>query len=69
MAYTFQRTIGEKFAQLIGLRDDAMDIDAISTTYNRAVTDTASEIFGKMLQGKGPLVHHRFSDLCDEKGI
>ena len=44
VACTFQATIGGKFAPLIGLRDEDMDIDTMITTYNTAVTDAASEI-------------------------
>ena len=47
VACTFQATIGRKFAPLIGLRDEDMDIDTMITTYNTAVTDAASEILGK----------------------
>ena len=41
---TFQATIGGKFALLIGLSDEDMDMDTMITTYNTAVTDAASEI-------------------------
>ena len=47
MACTFQATIGGKFAPLIGLSDEDMDIDTMITTYNTAVTDAASKILGK----------------------
>ena len=44
VAGTFQTTIGEKFAPLINLRNDDINIDSMITTYNTAVTGTASEI-------------------------
>ena len=47
VACTFQATIGGKFAPLIGLSDEDMDMDTMITTYNTAVTDAASEILGK----------------------
>ena len=47
VACTFKATIGGKFAPLIGLSDEDMDMDSIITTYNTAVTDAASEILGK----------------------
>ena len=47
MACTFQATIGGKFATLIGLSDEDMDLDTMITTYNTAVTEAASEIVGK----------------------
>ena len=46
MACTFQATIGGKFAPLVGLRDEDMDINTMITTYN-TVTDAASEILSK----------------------
>ena len=39
MARTFQATIGGKFAPLIRLKDENMDINTMITTYNIAVTD------------------------------
>ena len=44
VACTFKRTIGGKFTQLIVPRDDDMDISSMTTTYNTAVIDAASEI-------------------------
>ena len=41
---TFQATIGGKFAPHINLRDDDIEKGSMITTYNTAVTDTASEI-------------------------
>ena len=54
MACTFQGTIDGKFASLIGLSDEDMDIDTMTTTYNTAVTDAASEILGKERRRKTP---------------
>ena len=56
VACTFQATIGGKFAPLIGLRDDDMDIDTMITTYNTVVTEAASEIHGKERRRKKPWV-------------
>ena len=47
MACTFQATIGGKFAPLIGLSDEDMDMDTMFTIYNTAVTGAAIEILGK----------------------
>ena len=52
MACTFQVTTGGKFAPLIGLRDEDMDINTMLTTYNTAVTDAASEILEKECRRK-----------------
>ena len=39
VACTFQVTIGGKFAPLLALRHEDMDINTMITTYNTAVTD------------------------------
>ena len=64
---TFQATIGGKFAPLIGLSDEDMDMDTMITTYNTAVTDAASEILGKERRRKKPWVTKDVLDLCDER--
>ena len=67
MASTFQATIGGKFAPLIGLSDEDMDIDTMITTYKTAVTDAASEILRKERHRKKPWVTKDVLDLCDER--
>ena len=67
VASTFQATIDGKFAPLIGLRDEDMDIDTMITTYNTTVTDVASEFLGKKLRRKKPWVTKDVLDLCDER--
>ena len=67
VACTFQATIGGKFAPLTGLRYEDMDIDTMITTYNTAVTDAASEIFGKERRRKKPWVTKDVLDLSDER--
>ena len=67
MACTFQATIGGNFAPLIGQSDEDMDIYTMITTYNTAVTDAASEIFGKERSRKKPWVTKNVLDLCDER--
>ena len=56
-----------KFAPLIGLSDEDMDMDTMITTYNTAVTDAASEILGKERCRKKPWVTKDVLDLCDER--
>ena len=53
---TFQAMIGGKFAPLIGLSDEDMDIDTMIATYNTAVIDAANEILGKERRRKKPWV-------------
>ena len=67
VACTFQATIGGKFAPLIGLSDDDMDIDTIITTYNTAVTDAASEILGTERRRNKLWVTKDVLDLCNER--
>ena len=67
MACTFQATIDGKFAPLIGLSDEDMDIDTMITICNTAVTDAASEILGKERRRKKPWVTKDVLDLCDER--
>ena len=56
VAGTFQATIGGYSVPLINLRDGDIDIDSMITSYNTAVTGTASEILGKEGYRKKPLV-------------
>ena len=67
VACTFQATIGGKFAPLIGLSDEDMDMDTMITTYNTAETDAASEILGKERRRKKPWATKDVLDLCDER--
>ena len=64
---TFQATINGKFTLLIGLRDDDMDIDAMITTYNTALTDAASEILGIERRRKMPWITKDVLVLCNER--
>ena len=61
MACTFQAMIYVKFAPLIGLSDEDMDMDIMITTYNTAVIDVASEILGKERRRKKAMGHQRCS--------
>ena len=70
MACSFHVTIGGKFVQLVGLRDEDMDIDTMIFTYNTAVTDAASEILeilGKECRRKQPWVTKDVLDFRDER--
>ena len=67
VACTFQATIDGKFAPLIGLSDEDMDMDTMITTYNTAVTDAACEILGKERRRKKPWVTKDVLYLCDEE--
>ena len=49
---TFQAVIGGKFAPLTIMNNEDTDLDSLITTFNTAVTETASEILGKHRQKK-----------------
>ena len=59
--------MGGKFAPLTIMSNDDTDIDSMITTFNTAVTETASEIFGKHRRKKKPWVTAEILDLCDKK--
>ena len=56
---TFQAMIGGRFAPLTIISNDDTDIDSMITTFNTAVTETASEILGKHRQKKKKQEHCR----------
>ena len=49
---TFQAMIGRRFAPLTIMSNEDTDMDSMITTFNTAVTETASEILGKHRQKK-----------------
>ena len=53
---TFKAMIGRRFAPLTIMSNDYTDKDSMITTFNTAVTETASEIFGKHRQKKKPWI-------------
>ena len=66
---TFQAKISGRFAPLINLRDDGIDRDSMITTYNTAVTDTASEILRKECRRKKAGNLEMFSTSVERGGI
>ena len=64
---TFQAMIGGRFAPLTIMSNEDTDIDSMITTFNTAVTETASEILGKTSSEGKPLGHCKFFDLCDKR--
>ena len=49
---TFQTKIGRKFLLLTIMNNEDIDLNSMITTFNTAVTETASEILGKHRQKK-----------------
>ena len=64
---TFQAMIGRKFAPLTIVNNKDTDMNSKITTFNTAVTETASEILGKHRQKKNPWVTAKILDLCDKR--
>ena len=59
--------IGGRFAPLTITSNEDTDIDSMITTFNTAVTETASEILGKHHQKKKPWITAEILDLCDKR--
>ena len=49
------------------MNDKGADFDSMITTFNTAVTETASEILGKHYQKEKPWVTADILDLCDKR--
>ena len=64
---TFQAMIGRRFAPLTIMSNEDTDIDSMTTTFNTAMTETASEILGKHRQNKNPWVTAEILDLCGKR--
>ena len=64
---TFQAMIGGRFAPLTIMSNEDTDINSMITTFNTAVTKTASEILGKHRQKKKPWITADILDLCDKR--
>ena len=59
--------IGGNFAPLTIMSNEDTDLESMITTFNTAVTETASEILGKHRQKKKPWVTEEILDLCDRR--
>ena len=59
--------IGGRFAPLTIMSNEDTDIDSMITTFNTAVTETASEILGKHRQKKKRWITAEILDLCDKR--
>ena len=72
MLETFKAMKGGKFAPLIIKNNEDADMNSVITTFNTAVTETASETLGKHRQkkrgGTGSLqIFFCFENLCDKR--
>ena len=64
---TLQAMIGGRFAPLTIMSNEDTDVHSMVTTFNTAVTETASEILGKHCQKKKPWVTAEILDLLRQK--
>ena len=63
----FHATIDGRFAPLATLVDEDADLDSMVTHFNKAVTDTAAELFGKQRRKRMPRITPEILDLCDKR--
>ena len=63
----FQAMIGGKLSPLSIISNEDTDTDSMITTFNTAVTETASEILGKHCQKKKTWITAEILDLCDRR--
>ena len=59
--------IDGKFAPFNIMNNEDTDMDSMVTTFNTAVTETASQILCKHRQNKKPWITADILDLCDKK--
>ena len=59
--------IGGRLAPPTIMSNEDTDIDSMITTFNTAVTETASEIVGKHRQKKEPWITAEILDLCNKR--
>ena len=59
--------IGGRFVPLTIMSNEDAHIESMITTFNTAVTETASEILGKHSRKKKPWVSAEILDLCDKR--
>jgi len=67
VADAFQAMIGGKFAPPTLLNADHTEVDTLVNSFNKALTESASEILGKCRAVKTPWVTTSILDLCDER--
>ena len=64
---TFQAMIGGRFAPLTITNSEDADLDSVITTFNTAVTKTASKIIDKRRQKRKPWITTDILDLCNKR--
>ena len=67
VAEAFKAMTGGKFAPLIILEDKYIDVNLLTNTFNKIVTDIASEIIGIHRRTKKPWITAGILDLGDKR--
>ena len=67
IADAFQAMIGGKIAPFTLLNADDTEVDTLVNVFNKALTESASEILGKRRPVRRPWVTTSILDLCDER--
>ena len=64
---TFKAMIGRNFATLAIMNNEDADMDSMTTTFNTAMSEIASEILGKHRQKKKTWINAEILDLCNKR--
>ena len=67
MMSAFQATIGGRCAPFAMLVDEDDELDSMVNHFNKTITDTAVELFGKQRRKRKPWVTPEILDLCDQR--
>ena len=63
----FQAVVGGRFAPLLALDSQDMEVDDITNNFNKVITETANDILGKHRPVKKPWVNEEVLKLCDKR--
>ncbi|KAM3616630.1 uncharacterized protein V6R79_021082 [Siganus canaliculatus] len=66
VAEALKTKIGERFAPLLSLGAEEVDVNSMTATLNTVITETANEILGKLHPKKKPWVTNELLDLGDK---
>jgi len=67
VADSFKALIGGKFAPLLVLGEEELDLEQTIKTFNTAVLETANQAIGKHQRKKKPWVTTEILDMCDQR--
>ena len=67
IAEEFKANMGGRFAPLLILAKEDIDLETFTDSFNKAITDTASEVLGKHRKKKKPWMTNDLLLLCDKR--